>query len=215
MLIKTLGILITFICSSFVLALEVRELNQGSCHVSFDNKSDLKVASFNDGKAFTLLYGQWQRFVEGLESEYTETFIHCSGQGARVVLNIETQKGRECVWADVNNGSLRILDRDLSQFNEGICDGVLENRLILSFQKNGLSEEDNLIQLESSLGVEISDYRILAKGIIEVEFLIEQTEMTIFDMRKLLLKKKSLRLADLVTRQRPIGDYIKLEEFSN
>ncbi len=215
MLIKILRVLTLFVCFSPVLALEVEVLNQGSCHMSLEQKSDLKVASFNDGKAFNLMLPLWQKFVDSIEARDTQTFVHCSGQGARVVLNFTTNKGRECIWAQVKNGELDVLDRDLSQFSDGPCDGVLENNLIVAFKKNGFTNDENFMSLESDIGVAISDSRELAPGVFEIEFDLSESEMNIFEVQKILSKNKSVRILDLVTRQRPIGDYREVIEFSN
>ena len=204
----TILTLITF----YAFGLEVESLNQGSCYFHQDQMGDFKVASFNDSKSFQLNPTQWNDFLDGLGAHKADTLIHCSGHGARMVVNFESDKGRECVWAKINGNEIEVLDRDLSNFNSGLCDGVLENRLIVSFKRNGLSDSENFTELEKNFSLDIFEVRELSKGVYEMSF--ESQNEDVFSIKNLLEKSKTLRYVDLVTRLRPVGDYKVLEEFS-
>ena len=198
--------------SFYAFGLEVESLNQGSCYFHQDQMGDIKVASFNDSKSFQLNPTQWNDFLDGLGAHKADTLIHCSGHGARMVVNFESDKGRECVWAKVNGSDIEVLDRDLSNYNSGLCDGVVENRLIVSFKSNGLSDTENFTQIENNYAIEVNEVRELAKGVYEMSF--ESQSDDVFSIKSLLEKSKTLRYVDLVTRLRPVGDYKVIEELS-
>ena len=212
MLIKTLQFIILILISLYSFGVEVESLNQGSCYYHLDTTGEFKVASFNDGKSFSLHPVVWNDFLDELGALKADSLIHCSGQGARMVVNFESSKGRECVWAKVNRGIVEILDRDLSAFDSGLCDGVLEDRLIVSFQKNGLTDTENFEQIESQLDLEIVDIQEISRGVYEMVF--ESTSDDVFMIKKMIDKTKLTRYVDLVTRQRPAGDYKVIEELS-
>ncbi len=213
---KMLIVLVCFM-ASYSSASEVQSLSQGSCWVS--NKGEyVQVASFNEGTSYSLYRSRLEELVNFLhdkgvsptEIEGIEPYFHCSGMGGRIVFRVKTEKAQLCTWSQFNGKQFLFKDLDLADGEEGICDGVVANRLMVA-PAEGNTIEGIVDELEEQ-GVVVTTTEVLFRDIYSITF--ENKGVEVFKVRSLLQSNKSARIVDLVTRQHPVGDSVFLESLS-
>jgi hypothetical protein len=196
---------------------EIQSLSQGSCWVS--NKGDhVQVASFNEGLSYNIYRSRLEELVNFLhdngisptEVEGIDPYFHCSGMGGRVVFRLKANGVNYCTWSHFDGNKFNFKPLDLADGEEGICDGVVFNKLIVA-PADG-SSIDNVVQEIEEMGVEVASAEVLFRDLHTIT--VEKSKMEIFKIRNLLMEKKSARIVDLVTRQHPVGDSVYLESLS-
>ncbi|MCO4792311.1 MAG: hypothetical protein KC493_01270 [Bacteriovoracaceae bacterium] len=130
--------------------LTVKNLNQGSCWVS--EQDGVRVADFNNDSSFfleaELIQGVVSNFTGGERPKTLETFIHCSGSGASVVMNFSDKDKKFCLWTKYQNRELELVSLGRSESISGECDGITLAKV--SFKKFSKIANDEIRQLLDS-----------------------------------------------------------------
>ncbi|EQC44032.1 hypothetical protein M900_1230 [Bacteriovorax sp. Seq25_V] len=204
--------------SAYTYSADIKILSQGACWAQ-DESDTLKVSSFNEHSSYVVDKNFLGPLIQRLEknsvtvSDITniDSYIHCSGLGLRHVFKVSTANDQNfCVWGQYKKGELSILDFDLADSYQGICDGVVANKLIVG-PANGFTIEDISSEVES-YGYKVVAKSPLYKDISSITLEVESNE--IFKIHTLLKASKTIRVVDLVTRQRPIGEAMFSEALS-
>ncbi|EQC51485.1 hypothetical protein [Bacteriovorax sp. DB6_IX] len=213
-LIKTLCL---FVACLPVFGLEVQSLSQGSCWVS-SSEDSVQVASFNEGKSYHIYRSRLEELVgffhdNGIsptEIESIDPYLHCSGVGGRVVFRVKAQGVNYCTWSEYDGKSFKFKSLDLSQYEDGLCDGVVPNKIIVAPEKDG--DMKRIVADLEDAGVVVEKVEAIFRDLHTITFKSQKDE--VFKIKNILLENKNARIVDLVTRQHPIGDSAYLEALS-
>lgn len=215
---KIILILVCMAWSVYTYSADIKILSQGACWAQ-DESDSLKVSSFNEHSSYVVDKNFLAPLITRLEKtgvltsdiSNIESYVHCSGMGLRHVFRVSTFADQNyCVWAKYNKGELEILDFDLADNYQGLCDGVVFNKLIVA-PGEGYSVEDIVAEVEA-FGYKVSSKSALYKDITSLALEVESNE--IFKIHTMLKSSKTIRIVDLVTRQRPIGEAMLTEALS-
>lgn len=194
-------------------------MNQGACWAS-ESRDSLKVASFNESKSYTVqredlnsLFPIFKEIGVKLEDSISiQAYSHCSAMGMRHVFKVNYESGVSyCLWSQFENGEFKKIDLDLAEAEyNGLCDGIVSNKLLVSPNK-GISL-DELLNEFSDLNIEVSNSKKISANIFVIEFRVKSNE--IFEIYNRTYKNPKFKFVDFVTRQRPIGDVVTSEALS-
>jgi hypothetical protein len=149
------GVWLSLLIPTLALGVEiaVEELADGACWAGHSRQGELKVVSFNQGSAFTLME-QWpMQLIYQARQQLTKLavdpqnvdftpYLHCSGMGHALVLNLQYEERSFCLWGrwDSKRGEMEqlFLGGNLKP-GSAPCWGHRLGELIVGF--NGDSEE--------------------------------------------------------------------------
>lgn len=191
---------------------EINVLNQGSCWVQ-EKGDSIKVANFNEKNSYDLDREKLIDIFEILKKELNIKFeditqisshVHCSAIGARHVFKINLDGDYYCLWAKYDNSKLVKIDFDLALESEKLCDGILEDRVLVSVLKDSSIEE--VVKEMEALNYKVTHFENIATNIYAIKLATKKSE--IIKVVNLMQKSKNLKFIEFVRRQRPIGDFL-------
>lgn len=208
----------------------VTSLNMDECWVGdIQENSPLKVSHFGSGKAWQMESYDFNSLLRqaleemsfhGLDREQStlETLLHCSPNGASVVLNIKTPQSRVCVWAAFKGDSLEWERYGVEPMaHHGRCTGAIPGDLILSVSDNAKREDIKSELVELGFWDSETDLRYVAQGVYAVSLSNKfwfKEEKVIQRLTAQKGRSQNIRAAELNYYPHSVGEFLKLEELS-
>ena len=214
--------LVFFTCGSFAGEMVfVEDVGGGACLVQ--EKPDemiARVASFNDGVTWNLDSFTMKEIREDLSKklaevnvefndEEMELFFHCGGYGASLVMNIDMEDFRICVWGEfLKNNSLRV--RSIGATRQGgTCNGSIPGQLMI--YTTSLEATDKVV--EQLKGDKWKNMITHVRKRSEGSILIYLEDQYLFSEKKVILEigesfsKDMIRFVEPEFFYHPIGEY--------
>lgn len=199
-------------------ALEVQTLGQESCWYAQTDYGDFKVASFNNGDAFTLSYFQLEEIENRANRELSkqelgqplhfETFLQCSAFGSALILNLKYEMMDLCVWAKVKNNQVEIISVGQSE-NAGFCHGINYRQIVLTVTDTDLA----VAELKNSTYSQyINRYEKMGSNYLIIYLEKESYHLTTKIVQEINGEEKFewLKKVDLDYYNHPIGEFTQL-----
>lgn len=202
---------------------ELINISNGSCWLSRD-EFNLKYASFNEKLAFNRsfelvneemleLINKQFPFMAQVTLAPQDFSLHCGGYGSSIVVKLDSDQGRFCLWTKVVNNQLAIRSfgsvdsKDKREF----CHGRKWGELILGMNLNNLNLTLNRIkQLHAD---KIESVELITNGVYKL--VLKENwrfkEEVVRDELAKDFKADEIRYIEFNEFSHPIGDYFKLK----
>lgn len=188
---------------------EIKELDGGSCWFQETNDG-VKVSSFNSKVSVKLDNGYLSslsnfKLPVNFDGSYNSQ-LHCSTHGVSLVMNVQENSKKYCLWFNIEKDGLAIHSVGRAQYSER-CDGYKEGVIHINLEKQNSAVDVKSI-IEQSIGIEKVE-------IISEKFLSVHLSAKHFDDQE-KIEKELLLLEEVKSVEKshfvhPIGEWGSLE----
>jgi hypothetical protein len=196
---------------------EVVELASGSCWLKEGEMGITKVSSFGENSSIQIYPADINQLIRSLTSEFKsiETFIHCGAYGMNMVFNLKSEKNSKCVWLKQKKNRMEVVEINGLKSKEGFCHGYVNGLLILKARNRDFIESEIA---QGKLNEVIAGYSIFLENYFKLKLTkeyIDREDEALKMIDDYFSESGSVAYIELDAKIHPVGDYYKLESFSN
>jgi len=215
------SVLIMFNFTAYAENRQVEAFDQGSCWLDRSKQGLVEVASFNDGTSFKFSREHLDTVQDIMEQNMPEfpiegsqikSSVHCSSQGARVVLNIQNQGKKVCLWLKKSKQNMSLayiggaLEKDVSS-----CDGYKLGKVLIGLKEDETLRNEVLQALEDGdVSSMVKEVKRGSFGLLTIE-LKRSAHFKESEFKKLMEKYDGVAYVDFSWHSHGVGEFVSFD----